>query len=407
MRKILAVILAILLLCGCAAAPPAETQSQETDMTTDTKRTEPRVIPAELAKNKTYSYIPEVNADFDIYNDSGIRHLEFFILSEKKLTQNDIKVELPIDTVYRFEFNEAWQGESPQEFTENSGAYVLFSYDIYLHYIGFDWTTLAEKYVAMEAAQELQISENTSENKEKYMQAQNEYTEYYEMYWDDYVLLSETMIPQFNYYQCLFLFEESLLDEQFNTVTVTIDGAPKVIDIGEVRLHSDDANQSSPEKKEFIDKFGYGATTPVSTLYPALEVGLCGFTAKEDISLTGLEIQSDIPELGEIYLQVFSEDGKSNDFIWDRKMPVDIKADSTVEFTTVIKDSRMAEPGFDIRNMIRIEFNVDGFDYQHCYLHQFVHSINPFEEYAKYFDGIDFTEYYEEYYYPIVLGIES
>ena len=78
-----------------------------------------------------------------------------------------------------------------------------------------------------------------------------------------------------------------------------------------------------------------------------------------------------------------------------------------MDCVATIADPRMKMTGFDFRYFVQTEYECNGVIYQNTCPHWICHDPNPYEEYAKLFDGIDFTEYYEEYYYPLVLGIES
>ena len=63
--------------------------------------------------------------------------------------------------------------------------------------------------------------------------------------------------------------------------------------------------------------------------------------------------------------------------------------------------------GFLLGSIVRLEYEVDGKVQEYTYNHQFTHIVNPYETFAKYFDGIDFTQYYEVFYNPCILGIKS
>ena len=67
----------------------------------------------------------------------------------------------------------------------------------------------------------------------------------------------------------------------------------------------------------------------------------------------------------------------------------------------------MNKCGFDLQGFVQMEHETDGVVFEHRFLHRIYHDFNPYEAFAQFFDGYDYTDYYEKYYYPIVLGIES
>lgn len=422
MKRFLELLLSMLLLCGCASMPPAETTvpavstettedpyfAPATTAETESPSKEPTVIPADLAANKTTFAIGECYWDFEIYPDSSLRQLDLYILSAKKLTSDDVSVDIAVSCPYTVNLYELPQGNAPRNLAYDSDAVVEFTYDIYLHYCGFDWGELAEKYRVMEQMQETVAQDNTAENRAAYKQVATAYQEYYNSHWDDYVLLTKYMLPQFRYYQLAIVFDPSSaeVNEKFTNLTVTVGENSIVKEIGEVRIYSEDFVQSSAESSDYLKDYWLSALTPVTQLSGMLDVTLTDFTATEDMLLTGLDFVTGGFELAEVQLKIEADRGNATDFIWDCKSPIPVTANSYLAFLATFDDARLERAGFVVKGFLVIEYEVDGIAYQRSHEHQLKHTPNCFETYAKYFDGIDFTEYYEEYYYPIVLGIE-
>lgn len=105
-----------------------------------------------------------------------------------------MSVEVPVETPYNVMFDPAFRGSAPIELNGNPGTAVLFTYDTYLHYCGFDWKEYASQYEKMQALNE---SGSTAE----YIKAQEACKTYYNAHLDDYLLLQESTLPQFYYYQ--------------------------------------------------------------------------------------------------------------------------------------------------------------------------------------------------------------
>lgn len=424
MKKIMAALLVMLLLSGCAVTAPGETtdspisaeatSEQETVPTfsaadeTKSKTETPSVIPAKLAKHQTDIYIPELNMNRDIYQDSGGLAVYVYIYSDEELDLNSIDVDIPIQTSYSFMVEERQLGVSPDQLAIDASADVRFSYDTYLSYAGFDWSALREKYDVMQEAHATQRNENTSENREKYTKAYHDYYQLYESYWDDYLLLTESMLPQFHAYTVMIIFEigTTTEDEVVNCLDLTIGGKTATVDIGEVRLHTQNSPLFTTDPLDFLGRISLGSFTPISTLYERVQIPIT-FTTKQDLMLTGFNLFSSSVEINGIEVQIISQDNNSSNFLWDGKSPIPILAESTVELWTTFEGEDLEKFGFQLNGFVNFEFDVDGVSYEHTYEHKFHHEMSDYEEYAKHFDGIDFTEYYEKYYYPIVLGLES
>ena len=423
MKKIMAVLLALFLLSGCAVTAPGEatvptisaetTSEQETVPTfsaadeTNSKTETPSVIPAELARHDKDIVILEANWDVDIYLNSGFRQLSIWVVSGKELDVNDIMVEIPVEYQYTLELFEILRGEAPKSLKDDMNAFVGFTYDCYLNYCGFDWKKLAEKYELVQAIQNKTYESKPGEQPKTYAEAEREYQDYYHMYWDDYLLLEESMLPQFFCYKIAIEVdvESAATSETINELTVTINGVSATLSVGEARLHAENINQLFTEPPS-ISSYPLGAYAPVQDLSGAITVSIMDFIAEEDLCVTGVKALSGSLDLGQMEVQIMSDKGMSNNFRWDGNTPISVSADSTVHFGSTIVDPRMKEVGFDFRSFIGMEYEVNGVAYQYTYEYLFCHEIDPFEEYAKHFDGIDFTEYYEKYYYPIVSGIE-
>lgn len=423
MKRFLGLLLSMLLLCGCASMPPAETTvpavstettedpyfAPATTAETESPSKEPTVIPAKLAKHQNSIVVLEANWDIDIFRDSSSSQLNLYILSDQPLSQSDVQADIPVDTAYTVILDEYLRGDSPMTLAEDIGAFVRFSYDTYLSYCDFDWANLAAKYQAMQdILNDPKLSNTPVARQQAYQQAEQEYRQYYETYWNDYLLLNELMIPQFYSYALTILFNTSSIktDEKFNAVTLTMCGESTTLDIGEVRLHPEKADISTSERTMLLEEYWFGGSTPLPYLNDSLDIAITTLTPKQDIVVTKLDVLQGKLKLGNMNVLITSKKGAASNFIWDGNMSIQVPAGSRIEFSTTIVDSRMAVPGFDFSDMIGIEFEVDGVSHMHCYTQRFFHEPNPFEEYAKYFDGIDFTEYYEKYYYPIVCGIE-
>lgn len=422
-KHCLSFVFSLVLLTGCAAKAPDETQALKNEATTEiteataepTERqwataatTEdpyddvpPAVIPAEMATATAEPVILETNWDIDYYCGTRLPQLDFFVISTEPISKENVSMELPIDIPFEYDLALYTNGQAPKEFVDNPGAYVLFSYDHYLHYCDFDWTELAAKYQAMEDARIPLRDGYSAEKQQAFQQAQTEYESFYKQFYNDYLKLDMDMIPQYYCYQVCFYPGVPTEELVLNTIDLTINGKTTTVDIGEVRFHTDTIKRNQSEVNGFIEKQMLGAYSPILELNETYWF-TTDFTAKKDLLLTGFEIANDHIEYRGLILQA-----KGTNFAWDGKMPVDIPAGSLVILEATLTDPRLLQPGFCIKGQVSVEFEVDGITYEHTYEHQFYHAHNPFALYAQHFDGFDFTDYYEKYYYPIVLGSET
>lgn len=408
MRYFLAALLLPLLLCGCSVSPSIEAQPAEetgshtVNETIAADSTTAGVTQPHTTHDVCY-FVTEANWDQDVYLDSAFRSFNLFIMSETPLDQCDIQIDIPIETPYTFDVYESPRGKAPSVLADNPGEDVKFTYDIYLHYCEFDWTLLAEEYSAMTAAKEAYAQEKNDTNKIALRLATEAYEQHYREKWDDYLLLDESALPEFYYYDILITFDFPNSNESITEITVSVDNVHTVCDVGEVRLYPSNFIQNPTDLSGILAETNYASSSIAPYLSESFDKGLGTFKAEQDMLLTGFGFVEG--EIGISNLRVSID--QAGDFMWDGKMPITIKKGSTVQFYATVSDPRMTLPGYHISDFIRIEVEVDGNVYEHLSQYKFSHFINPFELYASSFDGIDFTEYYETYYFPFVVGKTS
>lgn len=437
MRKILALLLALLLLCGCAATPPVESQPEntkldETESTTaaETETTKgqyedpyyeepdvtlytvpdypPSVIPVELPTKEDPIHFIDFNMDIDFYQNSNLVNFDIKFISDHEIQYSDLELDIPADTPYRYSFSEWFRFQPPSSLQTmpEDGIAVPFSYDIYLCYCDFDWRELGIKYQKIQdVLNDTQYEGKPVAKQQALQKAENEYWEYYRALWGEYIQLDETMIPYFYPYVITVTLSTPLIEkeEKFNSVDVTINGETTTVDIGEIRLHPQQATVTTKGYGEYIGKTTAGGYSPVTETSNSYVVYL-DFEAKEDLILTGFDFRYSEVEHGDLTVTFSGSEGAA-DFVWDGKMPINIPKGSDVLVQTTITDERLTDHGFSFHLWPCLEFEADGQTFQYGYNLWLYDDINFQEEYADYYHGIDVRAYYDDYLFPYVLGI--
>jgi len=412
MKKVFAMVCMMILLSGCAVTAPGETTaptiSAETTSQTATEANHiADTFPTDASTEELRVYVADVNCDLDIYLDSTSRTCYLYVLSNQKLSENDFQIDIPKQTSFHFVLSEDYLGVAPNELQTDLGAPVMFTYDIYLNYLGFDWGELASKKQAVSDAEAAMKKDNTSENRNRYVQASTEFNDYYQMHWDDYLRLDQFQIPQFYSYVLMINFEVETTTqfEQIQTMQLQVKDKILPLQVGEICLYPQ--NQFDPESttSDFLKDVPIVASTPISVPSGTVEI-VAHFTADTDLTLTGFDVISNCLDIESTCVRTISDGKYGIDFVWDRHTPIHLEAGDGIEIPTVIAGEVLKTSGFLLDSIVRLEYEVDGKVQEYTYNHQFTHIVNPYETFAKYFDGIDFTEYYEKYYYPIVSGIE-
>lgn len=406
MKKVAFLVITLFFLCGCStisadistddtsAIPPADNISA----TAEVNRAEPRVIPAEMAKNKCSFYMLDTNWDADIYQDSSGPYLQCYILSINPITHLDLDLDIAVECSYSVEIIEAERCDPPKALTTSKDANVQFGYDTYLHYCGIDWSDIAEKYAVYQSLLTEYQATRDQELRANLNQAREAYEQKYNAYWDDYLLLDDDMLPQFHSYIVRIFWDIASVskDESFNSITVSINRESQQVDIGEVRIHATNYVSDPEDPSPYLKEYNIAGFSPIPYLSETQERNFTSIVANQDLVITGCGFSTGGVDIQEMHVEVASS-GRSADFTWDRKTPIEVAAGGTVSFYATFADPRLAVPGFAVRGFITVTYEVEGISHQHSYEHIYTHSPESYEVYAEHFDGINFTDYYELY----------
>lgn len=439
MKKLFIIILALLLLCGCAATPPADTTGAETTTGTPTTAENetkppydftityddddelswtfythpvvvPSVIPADVPTNGTELYFVEKTNDIDFYHDSNFSQFDVVFISPEWIDRSEVRINLPVDVSFYTRYDMCLLLQAPDAYTymPDGEAAVSFTYETYLSYCGFDWAELGKKYQkAQDILTDPQYDEKPVARQEAYLAAYDEYWNSYQALWEEYINLDESRIPKFYPYVVSVMLDTPSVEEEitFNTVDVIIKGETYTVDIGEIRMHPSEAVQTTDGYSDYMETYNAAAFSPI-TEYNNVNQFNFDFTAKEDLVLTGFDIPYGNVEYGDVNISISGTE-KTADFIWDCKSSVEVPQGSHVSIWVTITDERLREHGFSFHFWPCLTFEADGMQFDYGYTIWLSHYIDPYEEYAKYYQDIDTDSYYEDFYFPYILGIDE
>lgn len=390
MRKLLAMIMVFLMLCGCSAAPNRDTIDAITDSTAGTDASS-MMIPADVAKYDGDPIILETNWDVDYYQNTYlVPQLPLYIISCEELTQDDISVVLPNDLKCVVKIEEDDLGTLPKNISSMTEDLVAFKYETYLNYCGINWAELYEKLQKMNGA-----------TMEEGAEATTAYWNYYNQFYDDYKKLDADMLPQYRFYNVNIVPGYVTEDVTFNTLDVTVKGKTTTIDIGECRIHASSYRLDSypVDNSENIISYDMSSWGPIPTITKSY-VNCVTFIADNDMIISGYQVFPADLQYSKVRLQVNSEKGNQIDFEWDGKASIPVSEGDEVYVIYTINDPRLMKNGFLFRTWTTVFFEVEGVTYQFNSECELSHTPNRYLSFAEYCDGIDLTDYFEEYILP-------
>ena len=351
----------------------------------------------------------------------------FSIFSKKPLDVDSISVKLPISAYYRPIISEK-KLKGVQELDVNVRmderyyAPDTFTYPMYLAYRGKDFRKLAELKVKFEQLRELisdlggmlfrgEITkEEYNAQMQPYWDAQQEYEDYLNAEYQDYLALTKADLPQFYVYSVIVSFTnlENLgakleKEETFTQIEVTIGDETYVQDVGKVTL-IEDWELPAPLDWETANDAVAGIMGSANSPMLYNDGIHCidtyfHFVADRYKLLEELVMLNPAQKVERVWLRIRPESGAAFVVEWDMSEPYEIYPGDDVTVYAAYRDENLNTLGYQTMTDAYLMYTTDGESF--C---KFSHSSiaiggSNYRWYAILFDGIDLESYYWDYYY--------
>ena len=406
---ILTAILLLSCLTGCGSEP---------ETTVVTAATAPReasiapTAPAEYA-NPFSDTPPEgdvivLNPGFgqDIWpRHSGFPEFDLYVISKHLLDTTDFSLSMPIQTGYTAEVNDVSVIPAPNLDMPSDGNTAIhgihtFPYYLYQIYRGTDWkeyTRLRQELNNMEGSEDIQ----------KINEIQKALDSIALQYWQDYLSLTARDLPVFYAYQIQVRFSmdaAEIYDEECSRIELHLGDFDTVLEGGSFRIHAESPPLEVPSVDGWLG-IHPGNLGPFRAYCWAWDQGierieqLMDLDATEDITLTDFSIYGGRLELLQLNVTISSDSGGAVDFYWDGKTPVKLKAGEHLDITAVVRDpSWSGSYNYGARSLAIMRYSCGEKTATHMAEIILESAPDLWEAYAVWFDGLDISSYYGDYY---------
>jgi len=326
--RLVALLLSLLLLCGCGTPggsgenvastddttlmentdPTAEPSSPTDPITAEPQQPEARFYPADLTANVTLpEYDPQRTVyfdchgwDYDFYPNGSHCYIRFYILTNEEYALEDIQVSLPLESVYSAEIIREPLFHMPERPEDTHLVYGGMPYHVYQTYQGVDWAELADLWLAAEKAK-LEIETRwpngyimneppaevfpLEQTIEAYKSALNANLETYR------ALTEEDLSDYYCYIVAINFDLENLVEETCETIEITLGETTYTESIGQIRVHAN--YKPSEGNSRGIEKYLYTATFNQHNPWGGGLAQGAGhiFEATDDLTLLGFHVE--------------------------------------------------------------------------------------------------------------------
>ena len=336
-----------------------------------------------------YSYFPE----FDLY-----------VISKHLLDTTDFSLSMPIQSGYTAEVDEVSVIPAPN-LEMSSGANTgihTFPYYLYQIYRGTDWKEYASLQQKLESLDPLADPDD-------YNATQEARDTLALQYWQDYLSLTAKDLPVFYAYQIQIRFTTdaaAIYDEECSRIELHLGDFDTVLEGGSFRIHA----ESPPLQTRSHDAW-LGIHPQMMGPYradcSAWDDGiarvdlLMDLDATEDITLTDFSLYGGSLEVLQLNVTISSDSGGAMDFYWDGKTPVKLKAGEHLDINAVVRDpSGSGSCSCGARSLAIMRYSCGEETATHWTEIILESHLDLWEAYAVWFDGLDVSSYYKDYYQP-------
>lgn len=345
-------------------------------------------------------YFSLTNQDCDYYPDMWYGSANIYILTREHIDPTEIQVQIPMQTGYSVKVNE--YSEECHELACNGTINMGLANYQYLSLRGVDWQQLGQADSDSSEASMLYLDTSLDQSLRQqiydtYIEPHNERMAAYQA---EYEASSAENLPMFYAYNVTVLFND-YYNETVETVTIDLAGESYPIEIGKWRFHAEKPEElNSGKDPEGVNPISECVLAITDNAYHDGYVRLLNaleFTAKQDITLTGLTAEQTEVELLGGKVEYLSGSNAGMDFYWDGKQPLDIPAGAHVSITAYVHDDRFASYEVSCTMLLKMHYEVAEKEQTMTVPCLMARYNNFWDTYLLAFHGYDIGEYYTCY----------
>ena len=350
------------------------------------------IMPASEVIVTNLCFGQDIWPDYSFYPSMILR-----VLSKHPLDYHDCSVTMPIRTQYTVSAREVPVLARPQSTAEDgSGAFPYYLYEIYR---GTDWKALKKMIKDSNRALTPELTEQIRAVQDQYL--------------SDFNQLTANELPSFYTYEIEISFPDSysgntVYDESCDSIELHLGDFESVLEGGSFEIHG----SPLPLEPYRPDSSCVGCQQLImnngTVIYPfskgiASVDEVMGLEILEDLTITGFTFHESRFEILKLSVAISSESGNAMDFLWDGVSPIRLHAGDQVMLSAVVRDPAWTENTYEyaarLYPILRYECGEEkGTSFGEYYV---TYYPDPWETYAVWFDGLDISGYYKDYYQPI------
>lgn len=388
--------------------------------------TAPNIVPSQpgvdIPDNGIYIHTG-INNSIYYLGSAGIVYYSFDIISRQQLDATQIGVSLPIQHSYNVSVSQIklkGVADIMDDGLQPNCYNTEFPYMLYLSYQGKDFKELTRLYweknrlyeVAKEYEAMLNNGQITREEYEAwtkpYLDALEAYKNYLSKEVEAYRSLKESDLPQFYVYTVTVTFDytQKAIGETFTEIEVTIGDQVYQQPVGQITLRD---RMELPAQLDWYIDFenaddgilgGGNGPEPYNGGVHQINTYF-HFKADRYKLLKRIVLDNPAHRLDRVWLRITTADGTVFEEEWDMREPYEVYPGDDVVVYISYEDDYKQNLGYTTKVYGYLEYESDGETYckmSECYIGN---SVNLYIQYALMFEGMDLSDYYWDYYYPL------